>query len=121
MATSTIGQPAGRPARHGSIPSAMAWMFGLEILLFWIPFAGSAVAGFVGGRKGGDLGNAVVAALLPIFVFAILLGLMAKTLVGIPVIGWFAGLGGFMFATMHAVPLLVGAAVGGLTVDRGGT
>jgi hypothetical protein len=92
----------------------------LEILLFWIPFAGSAVAGFVGGRKAGDVGNAVVAVFLPIIVFAIVLGLMATALVGVPVIGAFAGLGGFMFATMHVVPLLVGAAVGGLTVDRGG-
>ena len=116
MATSSMGQPAKR----GSILSAMAWMFLLEILLFWIPFAGSAIAGYVGGRKAGDLGNAIVAVFLPIVVFSILLGLMATTLLAIPLIGAFAGLGGFMFATTHVGPLLLGAAVGGLTVDKGG-
>ncbi len=115
-----MGQPTGRPTKRGSIGSAMAWMFFLEILLFWIPFAGSAIAGFVGGRKAGDVGNAVTAVFLPIIVFAIVLGLMAKALMAVPLIGLFAGLGGFMFATMHVVPLLIGAAVGGLTVDRGG-
>jgi hypothetical protein len=65
VATSTMGHPTKR----GSISSAIVWMFLLEILLFWIPFAGSFVAGFVGGRKAGDLGNAVVAVFLPIVVF----------------------------------------------------
>lgn len=115
MATSTMSQPAKR----GSIGSAIIWMFLLEILLFWIPFAGSFIAGFVGGRKAGDLGNAIIAVFLPIVVFAIALGLLATTLVAIPIVGAFAGLGGFMFATMHVGPLLFGAAVGGLTVDKG--
>jgi len=119
VATSTMGH-SSQPARRGSIISAMAWMFLLEILLFWIPFAGSAIAGFVGGRKAGDVGNAIVAVFLPIVVFAVVLGLMATALITIPVLGAFAGLGGFMFATMHVGPLLFGAAVGGLTVDKGG-
>ena len=110
----------GHPAKRGSIGSAIVWMFLLEILLFWIPFVGSFIAGFVGGRKAGDLGNAVIAVFLPIVVFAILLGLLATTLIAIPIIGAFAGLGGFMFATMHVGPLLAGAVVGGLTVDKGG-
>jgi len=116
VATSTMGQPT----KHGSVVSAMAWMFLLEILLFWIPFAGSAIAGFVGGKKAGDLGNAMVAVFLPIVVFSVLLGLMATAVLGIPLVGAFAGLGGFMFAVTHVGPLLLGAAVGGLTVDRGG-
>ena len=109
-----------RPTKRGSIPSAIGWMFLLEILLFWIPFVGSFIAGYVGGRKAGDLGSAVVAVFLPIVVFAIVLGLLATTFIAIPVIGAFAGLGGFMFATLHVGPLLAGAMVGGLTVDRGG-
>lgn len=120
MATSTMGQPTGQPTKRGSIASAIAWMFLLEILLFWIPIAGSAIAGFVGGRKAGDLGNAIVAVFLPIIVFAVVLGLLATVLIPIPVLGAFAGLGGFMFAFMHVGPLLLGAAVGGLTVDKGG-
>ena len=110
----------GQPAKRGSIGSAIVWMFLLEILLFWIPFVGSFIAGFVGGRKAGDIGNAVIAVFLPIVVFSIVLGLLATTLVGIPILGAFAGLGGFMFAAMHVGPLLFGAAVGGLTVDKGG-
>lgn len=120
MATSTMGQPAGQPRKRGSIGSAMIWMFALEILLFWIPIAGSAIAGFVGGRKAGELGNAMAAVFIPVIVFAVVLGLTAKMLLPIPLAGTFAGLGGFMFATTHAIPLLAGAAVGGLTVDRGG-
>src|SRR5262245_36385493 len=116
MATSMMSQPTKR----GSIPAAIGWMFLLEILLFWIPFAGSFIAGFVGGRKAGDLGNAVIAVLIPIVVFAILLGALATALIAVPIVGAFAGLGGFMFATIHAGPLLIGAAVGGLTVDKGG-
>ena len=116
MATSSMSHPT----KHGSIASAIAWMFLLEILLFWIPFAGSAIAGFVGGRKAGDVGNAIVAVILPIVVFSLLLGVMATALIAMPLVGAFAGLGGFMFAATHAGPLLLGAAVGGLTVDRGG-
>ena len=116
MATSTMG----RPTKRGSISAAIGWMFLLEILLFWIPFVGSFIAGFVGGRKAGDLGNAVIAVLLPLVVVAILLGVLATSLVGIPLVGAFAGLGGFMFAATHVGPLLAGAVVGGLTVDKGG-
>jgi hypothetical protein len=45
---------------------------------------------------------------------------MATALVTIPLIGAFAGLGGFVFATTHVGPLLLGAVVGGLMADKGG-
>jgi hypothetical protein len=98
----------------------MMWMFALQILLAWLPLGGSLVAGFVGGRKAGDLGNAVVAVLLPMVVFSIVLAMVAHALIPIPLFGSFAGLGGFAFAAIHVFPLLIGAAVGGLTVDKGG-
>src|SRR5215475_6047227 len=107
----------GHPIKRGSIASAIVWMFLLEMLLFWIPFAGSFIAGFVGGRKAGNLGNAVIAVFLPIVVFSILLGGLATAGVAIPLVGMFAGLGGFMFAALHVGPLLLGAVVGGLTVN----
>jgi hypothetical protein len=110
----------GHPARRGSIGSAIVWMFLLEILLFWIPVIGSLIAGFVGGQKAGSLGNAVVAVFLPIVVFSIVLGLLATALVAVPFVGAFAGLGGFVFAASHVGPLLLGAIVGGLTVNKGG-
>jgi hypothetical protein len=107
----------GPPTKRGSIGSAILWMFLLEILLFWIPFVGSLVAGYVGGRKAGSLGNALIAVFLPIVVFSILLGLMATAVLAIPLVGAFAGLGGFIFAATHVGPLLLGAIVGGLTAD----
>jgi len=110
----------GHPTKRGSIVSAIFWMFVLEILLFWIPFVGSLIAGFVGGRKAGNVSNAIVAVFLPLVVFSILLGLLATALVAIPLVGAFAGFGGFMFAVVHVGPLLLGAVIGGLTVDKGG-
>jgi hypothetical protein len=107
----------GQPTKHGSVGSAIMWMFVLEILLFWIPFLGSFIAGYVGGRKAGSVGNAMMAVFLPIVVFAIVLGLLATALVTVPLVGAFAGLGGFMFATLHVGPLLLGALVGGYTAD----
>jgi len=110
MATSTTDYPIKR----GSILSAIGWMFLLELLLFWIPVVGSLIAGFVGGRKAGSLSNAIAAVLLPIVFFSIALGLMATALMAIPLVGAFAGLGGFAFALAHVGPLLLGAIVGGL-------
>lgn len=104
-----------QPAKHGSILSAIGWMFLLEILLFWIPFVGSLIAGFVGGRKAGGIGNAMAAVFLPIVIFSILLGMLAASVVAIPLVGAFAGLGGFAFAATHVGPLLLGAIFGGLT------
>ena len=108
------------PAKPGSIASAIVWMFLLEIVLFWIPFFGSAIAGFVGGRKAGSVGSAITAVLLPIVIFSIVFGLMAGALVAIPMVGAFAGLGGFIFAATHVGPLLLGAIFGGLAANSGG-
>jgi len=113
VATSTMDHPT----KHGSVLSAIGWMFLLEILLFWIPFVGSLIAGFVGGRKAGGIGNAMLAVFLPIVVFSIVLGMLAASVVAIPLVGAFAGLGGFMFAATHVGPLLLGAIAGGLTAD----
>ena len=42
---------------------------------------------------------------------------VATAVVAVPLVGAFAGLGGFMFAAFHVGPLLLGAIVGGWTVD----
>jgi hypothetical protein len=44
------------------------------------------------------------------------LGLLAGALLTIPLVGAFAGLGGFVFAATHVGPLLLGAILGGLMV-----
>ncbi len=99
--------------KPGSIMSAMGWMFLISILLFWLPFAGPLIAGFVGGKKAGGVGNALAAVFLPGLIFAVALFALATTLTGIPLIGMVAAAGGFMLAVAHVGPLLVGAVVGG--------
>jgi hypothetical protein len=102
--------------------SAMAWMIGLSAALFWIPVLGGFIAGFVGGRKAGGIGPAIVAVFLPgllLFIFSLFLG----TLLGwIPVIGsliaMIAGMGSLALSAMNVIPLLFGAVLGGLTAQR---
>lgn len=89
-------------------------MFLISILLFWLPVAGPFLAGLVGGRKAGGVGNALAAALLPAAVFAVALFLLATTLSGMPLVGAIAGAGGFALALSHLGPLLLGAFIGGL-------
>lgn len=64
-------------------------------------------------RRLSTLPHAIVAVFLPLIIFSIVLGLMATILLPIPLVGAFAGLGGFMYAAMHVGPLLFGAAVVG--------
>ena len=106
-------------ARRGSIPKAMAWMIGLSVALFWIPFLGSFIAGFVGGRKAGGLGEGVIAALLPGVILLLTSILLGSVLGWIPVIGqlvgWLLGMGAWVLGFVNVVPLLLGAAIGGAT------
>lgn len=105
----------GTGQKQGSIFSAMVWMFVISILLFWLPVLGGLIAGFVGGRKAGGVGNAVLAVFLPGIVFFVAIFLLAASLIGIPLIGVAAGLGGLWLSVLHVGPLLVGAIVGGAT------
>lgn len=102
------------PARPGSVGSAILWMFILSILLFWLPVLGPLIAGFVGGRKAGTLGNAILAVLLPGIVFGCLLFFLGTMLTGFPLFGFLAGAGGLAIALVHVAPLLVGAVVGAI-------
>jgi hypothetical protein len=96
-----------------SILRAMFWMTGISLLLFWLPVLGPAIAGFVGGRKAGGVGPAVIAAFLPGILFGAILFVLASALTGIPLLGAVAGLGGMAIAFAHIGPLLVGAIIGG--------
>jgi hypothetical protein len=102
------------PERPGSIGSAMTWMFLLSILLFWIPLVGAFIAGFVGGRKAGTLGNALAAVFLPGIVVGIALFFLATLLTGVPLFGFLAGAGGLVLCFAHVAPLLLGAILGAL-------
>jgi|SRR5581483_7973464 len=102
------------PQRPGSVGSAILWMFILSILLFWLPLVGPLIAGFVGGRKAGSLGNAVLAVILPGVVFGVLLFLLASMLTALPLFGLLAGAGGLVLVLAHIGPLLVGAIIGAI-------
>jgi hypothetical protein len=98
----------------GSIIGGIIWMFVISLLLFWLPFIGPLVAGIVGGKKSGGIGNALLAVFLPAIVFGILLFFVATSLTGLPVIGAIAGAGGLILALAHIGPLLIGAIIGGI-------
>lgn len=100
--------------RPGNVGSAILWMFVLSLLLFWLPILGPLIAGFVGGRKAGSVGNAILAVILPGVVFGVALFLLASILTGVPIFGFIAGAGGVVLAFAHIGPLLVGAIVGAL-------
>lgn len=102
------------PNRPGSIGSAIIWMFVLSILLFWLPVIGPLIAGFVGGRKAGGLGNAIIAVILPAVLFGVALFFLGSLLTGIPLLGIIAGAGGAILALAHVGPLLLGAILGAL-------
>lgn len=99
--------------KPGSIMSAMGWMFLISILLFRLPVAGPLIAGIVGGKKAGGVGNALAAVFLPGLIFAVALFALATTLTGLPLLGVVAAAGGFALSVAHVGPLLVGAIVGG--------
>jgi hypothetical protein len=122
-----IRGPVGQPSPQGAPPAgekptgekgglarAMAWMFVLSLLLFWLPLLGMFIAGLVGGRKAGSVGTALVAVLLPAAVVAGVMFLLATALTGMPVLGVIAGFGAGVLVVANVVPLLAGAVVGGL-------
>ena len=100
--------------RPGSVGSAIVWMFVLSILLFWLPLGGPLIAGFVGGRKAGSVGNAIVAVILPALVLGAAFFFFASVLTGMPLFGFLAGTGGVVIALAHVGPLLLGAIVGSI-------
>lgn len=101
--------------REGSIFSAVVWMTVLSLLLFWLPVIGPLLAGFVGGRKAGTVGNAIIAVFVPGILAAVLLFLGLSALSGMPLVGAIAGMGVFVAACLHIGPLLVGAIIGAAT------
>lgn len=100
--------------KKGSILSGLFWMLFISILLFWLPSIGPLIAGVVGGKKAGGVGNAIIAALMPEILLGVLLFVFASALSGAPLIGFVAGAGGFVLAVSNVGPLLIGAVIGGI-------
>ena len=97
---------------RGSLASAINWMGGLSLLLFWMPVLGPLIAGLVGGVKAGTVGRAIAA----VFVPAILTGALAAA--GVTYLadwypwGLLAGLGAVVICLLNVVPLFAGAVAG---------
>jgi hypothetical protein len=98
-------------ATTGSVGRGMVWMLVLSVLLFWLPVVGPLIAGFVGGRKSGSVGNAILAAILPGLLIGALTFIFASLLTG-PFFGFMAGLGGAGLALAHVGPMLIAAIIG---------
>ena len=99
---------------------AWLWMFILSLLLGWLPFIGPAIAGFVGGLQAGEVGSALIAAIIPSLIVAGLIFLLG-TVFALPIIGALVGVGLFMVLIVGTVPLLLGAWIGGAMAARRGT
>lgn len=105
----------------GSLLRASAWMFGLGILLFWMPLAGPLIAGLVGGREAGSPGKAALAVFLPGILVSAMMYLFFQFLTALPLIGGIIGMiAGFSVFFLYAFtcgPLLLGALAGALLFD----
>ncbi len=98
----------------GGAVVGMLWMFLISVLLFWLPFFGPLIAGFVGGKKAGGIGPALGAVFLPALILAALFFVFGTALTFMPVIGALIGAGSFIAAAgLVSGPLLLGAVIGG--------
>lgn len=93
----------------GSIVGGFIWMLIISVLLFWLPLLGPIVAGFVGGRKAGSVVKAILAALLPIILLAVL------TVFVIPIFPFLGFLTGYLtlLVGFNVGLMLLGAIIGG--------
>lgn len=101
----------------GSVISAILWMTFLSLILFWLPVFGSLIAGVVGGKKAGGVGAAMMAVFIPAIIVGIGTFFLTTLLSGLPMIGFVASLGGLYFALMNVGPLLLGAIIGGILAN----
>jgi hypothetical protein len=100
--------------RKGGVVAGVVWMFLISLLLFWLPLFGPLIAGFVGGKKAGDVGSALGAVFLPALVLGVLFFAFGTALTFMPFLGAVVGLGGFIAAAgFISGPLLLGAILGG--------
>ncbi|MER3423209.1 MAG: hypothetical protein C4293_08235 [Nitrospiraceae bacterium] len=106
-------EPAGTTAdQHVSIVAAAIWMIVLSLALFLLPAINGLIAGAVGGYLVGTISRALAAAILP--ALAVALGLwVILALLGLPVIGFFAGTAVTLWIVLSDLELFLGAFLGG--------
>lgn len=97
---------------RASIIEGALWMVGLSVLLFFVPLLNGFIGGLVGGYRVGGVGRAMAAAFMPA-VFASILLWFLFSIVGLPVVGFFAGAGAALLVVLLDVGIFIGAAVGG--------
>ena len=143
-AEASAAPPYYQSAKEGSIGAAVGWMFGMDILfgfigmvLSIIPIIGWIIAfflqfvpGFIGGRKAGNIQQAMIAAsiltavyaaLALIIVFAVIEMLKSQPLIGnmVEMLMGFVGGSVFLFVVLiivlDAIPLFIGALIGSAT------
>ncbi len=98
-----------------------AWliMFVLSLLLGWLPFIGPAIAGWIGGMQAGSTGSALLAAVIPAVMLTGFLWLIGVVF-DLALLATLLGIGLFMILLIGALPLLVGAWIGGAMADARG-
>ena len=96
--------------------SGALWMMILAVLLAWLPLLGPLIAGFVGGRMIGDKSRALMVALIPAVLLAVVLWLILAAF-DLPVLGAVAGFGALVVIAVQELPLLLGAWFGGSTTE----
>jgi hypothetical protein len=102
-------------SNRGVWPASLI-MFALSLLLGWIPFIGPAIAGFVGGMQAGTTGSAILAALIPSLLLTAFVWLLGVVL-DLAIIATFLGIGLFMILLIGALPLVLGAWIGGYIAE----
>lgn len=99
-------------ANEAGIVEGSLWMFGITMLLFFLPVINGVVGGVVGGYKVGSTKNAIMAAILPAIGAGFLLWIVL-TLTNLPVMGAAAGAALALLIVLSDLGMLVGAAIGG--------
>ena len=92
---------------------AAIWMFGLAILLFWLPVIGPFFAGVVGGKKAGGVWHGFLASVLPSVLIGVFL-LFGFTFFMMPFFGALLGVGLGVWILLDDLAMIAGAVVGGL-------
>ncbi|HSW00649.1 MAG TPA: hypothetical protein VLI39_10785 [Sedimentisphaerales bacterium] len=103
-----------RVGDRGSVVAGAVWMLMISLLLFWLPLIGPLLAGIVGGKRAGGVGEAIAAAFLPALGMAVFVAVIGAGF-GLPLIGLVTGAATFIAVAGAVIgPLLVGAVIGGL-------
>lgn len=91
-----------------NIINGSLWMVGITLALFFIPAVNGLIGGLVGGYKIGSPKNALIAAVLPAVVIGVGL-VFFFSILGFPVLGFFAGAAIGALVALSEVGLLIGA------------